>query len=382
MIVGKVPCKMSRRRWVASLSGLFIPAYHPIAPTPARAAQEERLAPGAVETVSVNQSARATSFEAVEGTITPVDQFFSRSHHDEPTLSMSDWSLRIEGSVRSNLTLTFADLLELPHQKLEAVLECAGNRGHLVSNGLWEGVSLPYLLSEAGLGSDAQQVLLEGVDTGSLIEGRPARPFTRLVSLEQCLRPDGLVAFKLNGQFLPPRNGFPARALFPGTYAMDAVKWLRRIVVLRADEKPESFYASGMNLLYRRWVRDGPDQRITAPVSKILTRSAIAFPSPGARLATGRYSVWGFAWTGQGTIAAVDVSTDDGVNWESAKLESPPKPFTWVRWSVDWQASNGEYELLARARDDAGNLQPLQKDPNRVDGYECNWSEPVRCSVR
>ena len=40
------------------------------------------------------------------------------------------------------------------------------------------------------------------------------------------------MAFKLNDRFLPRKNGFPARALFPGWYAMDSVKWLQRVVVL------------------------------------------------------------------------------------------------------------------------------------------------------
>src|ERR1051325_8233440 len=48
-------------------------------------------------------------------------------------------------------------------------------------------------------------------------------------------------AFRLNGQFLPPRNGFPARALVGGWYAMDSVKWLQRIVLLGPDDRPGSF---------------------------------------------------------------------------------------------------------------------------------------------
>ena len=73
--------------------------------------------------------------------------------------------------------------------------------------------------------------------------------------LEKCLDSTSLVAFKLNGLFLPKRNGFPARALFPGWYAMDSVKWLRRIVVFGANDRPISFHRSGMDRLYNRVVK-------------------------------------------------------------------------------------------------------------------------------
>ncbi len=46
--------------------------------------------------------------------------------------------------------------------------------------------------------------------------------------MAKCTRPESLVAFKLNDRFLARKNGFPARALFPGWYAMDSVKWLQR----------------------------------------------------------------------------------------------------------------------------------------------------------
>ena len=67
-----------------------------------------------------------------------------------------------------------------------------------------------------------------------------------------------MIAFKLNDRFLPRQNGFPARALFPGWYAMDSVKWLQRIVVLGPEDQADDFQSSGMNKVYNRIVEASP----------------------------------------------------------------------------------------------------------------------------
>ena len=91
--------------------------------------------------------------QAIEGAITPADLFFVRDHFAEPELPLNAWRLKIEGRVAHPIELSLADLLESPTKKLEAVLECAGNTagGSAVSNAIWEGVPLAYLLRQAGV---------------------------------------------------------------------------------------------------------------------------------------------------------------------------------------------------------------------------------------
>ena len=125
----------------------------------------------------------------------------------------------------------------------QATLECAGNGspGFAVSTALWTGVPLSFLLRAAGLRPDATTVMLQGFDEGRLFENAQREAYTRLLPLSDCLAPEAMVAYKMNHQFLPRRNGFPARALLPGWYAMNSVKWLRRIQVLRRGERPAAF---------------------------------------------------------------------------------------------------------------------------------------------
>ncbi|HYM10000.1 MAG TPA: molybdopterin-dependent oxidoreductase [Bryobacterales bacterium] len=351
--------RISRRAWLLSLSGLSL----------LRGDEPKNI---------------SFPLQAIEGTLTPPDLFFVRDHFTEPDVSLSAWKLKIEGRVARPLEMTFADILESPTKKLEAVLECAGNvaSGFAVSNGVWEGVPMVHLLEQAKPAPEASSVLLEGSDTGRLLRDAPDLPYSQLVPLQKCLQPESLVTFRVNDRFLPRRNGFPARALLPGWYGMDSVKWLRRIVVLRPGDKPGSFHESGLDELYNRLMKTPGGRRGAARVSQILVKSSIAYPLDGARLPAATHMVWGFAWTGGGTIRSVEFSADGGSSWSPAKLESAPKPLAWVRWSCRWAATPGEHALLSRATDQAGHQQPLVRDPSREDGYELNWCAPLRCSVK
>ena len=319
----------------------------------------------------------------IQGSLTPSDLLFVRDHFSEPQLSLETWQLRIEGRVARPYQLSFSDLLELPAKKVEAVLECSGNaaNGSAASNGVWEGVPISYLLEPAGMDREAAFLAFEGADAGRLLQDSAPLAYAQLVPLEKCLDASSLVAFKMNDLFLPRRNGFPARALFPGWYAMDSVKWLRRIEVLNAADRQTAFFQSGMDHVYNRVVRTDAGQQITR-LSSIQIKSVVAWPSDKMNLPAGRHRVWGFAWTGTGGIREVVLSIDGGKTWTPAQFQSPSEQYSWVRWSYTWIASPGDYVLMSRASDSHGNQQPLQRDKTRKDVYEINWCVPLQCSVR
>jgi DMSO/TMAO reductase YedYZ molybdopterin-dependent catalytic subunit len=322
--------------------------------------------------------------QSLTSAITPPDLFFVRDHFREPELSLRAWTLKVEGRVAHPLELSMADLLESPTRKLEAVLECAGNAagGSAVSNAVWEGAPLADVLRQAGAAPDAVSVLLEGADSGRLMQDSPALPYCQLMPASKCMQPESLLAFKLNGAFLPRRNGFPVRALFPGWYAMDSVKWLRRILVLGPGDQASDFEASGMNQVYNRIVKPPAGDPKISRLTGIAIKSAIAWPAAGAKLPVGRHLIRGYAWTGAGLVRSVDFSSDGGATWTPAQLDSRPKNFSWVAWSYHWSAAPGDHVLMSRATGADGRRQPLARDPARKDGYELNFCAPVPCSVR
>lgn len=320
--------------------------------------------------------------ETVKGVSTTSDLLFVRDHFKEPTVPLESWTLRIEGAVQKPYQLGFADLVELPSRKLEAVLECAGNiaNGSAVSCGIWEGVPLATLLEAAQPDADAAFVLLEGADSGQLFEDSPALPYAQLVPIPKCRDGASLVAYKYNDLTLPKRNGFPARALLPGWYGMNSVKWLKSIRLLRESANETVFHQSGMSRLYNRVIQDHGADHVTR-LSAIDLKSVLAWPSNQLKLPAGRHLVWGFAWSGTSAIKEVSVSSDGGQVWSAAKLDSGNGGYGWMRWTYTWHATPGEHVLMSRAMDSAGKQQPLQRDPARKDAYELNWCLPIHCSV-
>jgi hypothetical protein len=93
-------------------------------------------------------------------------------------------------------------------------------------------------------------------------------------------------------------------------------------------------------------------------------------------------TLFGRAWSGGAPASGVDVSVDGGESWEAASL-GPAElgPWAWRGWSFEWDAELGEYVLSCRARDEAGNEQPLDP-PWNVGGYANNAVQRVPVTVR
>jgi hypothetical protein len=70
----------------------------------------------------------------------------------------------------------------------------------------------------------------------------------------------------------------------------------------------------------------------------------------------------GRAWSGYGLIKSVQVGVDG--RWLPAQLDEQDGRHAWRGWSCFWQAEEGDHELMCRAEDDAGNIQPLEPEWN------------------
>ncbi len=318
-------------------------------------------------------------FSSLRTFLTPNEAFYIRNHFAVPRLSPPDWKLQVVGRVRSPFEISYRDILRQPSRTLTVTLECAGNGvgSAGVSTATWTGISLASLLKLAGLTAGVRHVRLEGADRG--IEGSSILPltFTRSIPLEKALHPDTLLAFQMNGAPLPAAHGYPLRAIVPGWYGMDSVKWLVRIEALDHDDA--SFFMTQRYVALRLQMI-GSEQ---SPVTRMRVKSLITQPGDGDFLVPRLYAIRGAAWAGENRVAHVEVSTDGGKNWAYATLEGDIRPYTWVLWKFDWEIrAPGAYSIMARAMDDLGNTQPSSRDPLRIDSYELNSYHSVRCEVR
>ena len=90
--------------------------------------------------------------------------------------------------------------------------------------------------------------------------------------------------------------------------------------------------------------------------------------------------VEGRAWSGLAPIASVEVSDDGGSTWAAAELEPAGEPWAWRGFVYRWDAQPGEHVLCSRARDEAGNEQPVEP-PWNLGGYANNAVQTVRVTV-
>src|SRR5439155_11907403 len=290
-------------------------------------------------------------FEKLESFLTPTESFYVRTHFPIPSIDRDAWWLHVEGDVKNPFAINYEQLLELESVTIPVTLECAGNnRSFLepkvkgvqwglgaVGTAEWTGVPLSILLDRAGVKSNGRQVIFEGAD-GGMLEDPKSPPgelkFARSITLEKA-RADVLLAYKMNGEDLPPEHGFPVRAIVPGWYAMASVKWLRRITV---SDRPFTGYYQTIDYAYwqrsdcAHWQRGDALAELT-PLTEIQVKAQIAYPAEGAIVpANTSLCVHGAAWACDAEITKVELSADGGATWNDAKLVGESTANAWRLW--------------------------------------------------
>ena len=317
-----------------------------------------------------------TPLAAQTGTITPNDRHYVRNHFAIPA---HPGFLEIDGAVERPMVLDVAELARRPQRSMVVTLECAGNGRRFldpaapgepwglgaVGTAEWAGVPLAELLDEARVTPETVEIGVLGADRGTPAAVGHEIPFERSMPLD--VAATALVALTMNGEPLPPDHGAPIRLLVPGRYGMASVKWLTRLTARR--EPFRGFFQAD------RYVIDGE------PLGPIAPRAVIVEPVDGQRVAPGQGLIRGYAWSGAAPIASVDVSTDGGATWRAADLGPIVSEKAWRSWQISWQPDGrGPTVIVARARDAAGNVQPLGQNRNAL-GYQNNAAQAVTVEV-
>lgn len=294
------------------------------------------------------------------GIVTPNGLFFERHHAGVPDINPDQHTLVIHGMVKQPLKFSMSDLMRYPAVSKFYFLECSGNgltdwtkaasttvqQSHgLLSCAQWTGIPLSTLLDEAGVNPGAKWVLLEGADGAT---------HARSVPMSKILA-DTMLVWGQNGERLRPEQGYPLRAFIPGWEGNVSVKWLRRIKV---GDQP--WHLRSETARYTDPMPDGKWRQFSFVME---CKSVITRPSGGMKLTgPGRYEIEGFAWSGNGSIKAVDVTLDGGKNWRQARLEQPVLDKCLTRFRYTWNWDGGEAKIASRAVDSTGYVQPTVAD--------------------
>ena len=328
--------------------------------------------------------------------ITPTPRHFIRNNGIPPSAADPDtWTLTIDGLVDRPMTLSIADL----ESRFEVVtmalaIECGGNgraffdppaRGNPWTYGAvacseWTGVRLKDVLAAAGVQPNVVYTAHVGADAH--LSGQPDKlPISRGVPIAKAMTDNVLIAFGQNGGPIHPMNGAPLRLVVPGWPGSCSQKWLRRIYLRDVvHDGPKMTGTSYRVPHYRIEPGEKVDKEDFVIIERMPVKSLITHPANGAEMGRA-VEVRGHAWSGDRTVAAVDVSHDFGATWMPAALDAPANDGAWqnFRANVVLPAA-GYYEIWARATDSAGMMQPHAIDWNPK-GYLNNTMHRVALRV-
>ena len=306
---------------------------------------------------TTGSGASRTPLESLDGMVTPSGLHFERHHSGVPDIDPDQHRLLIHGLVKRPLIFTVDALLRYPMISRIHFLECSGNSGTLyqpappnltagethglVSCSEWTGVPLRLLLEEAGVDRSAPWMLAEGGDSAAM---------SRSIPMAKAMD-DAMLALFQNGERLRPENGYPVRLFLPGWEGNMSVKWLRRLKIVSAP-----IMTKDETSRYTDLQADGKSLMFTYPMD---VKSVITRPSHGMTLSgAGLHQISGIAWSGNGTIRKVEVSSDGGRTWTDAPLVAPVLPRALTRFRLAWTWDGAATVLKSRATDDTGAVQP------------------------
>ena len=300
------------------------------------------------------------------GYVVPNELFFVRNNNSTPRIDPANWSLNVSGSgISKPISLSYDELTSMPSISVIKAIECAGNGRSFYQQAYgkeadgtqwklggigvaeWTGVPLKEVLDRAGLKDSAVDVMAVSVD-----EKKVQRP----IPVEKALEEDTLLVYAMNGSVLPADHGFPTRLLVPGWAGISSIKWVGEIQV-----STEPIYTIWNTEKYILIGDEYQPKEGSPALGEIVTGQRVksAFELAwNAKLAAKPHLLRGRSWSGEGKIAQVEVSLDDGQTWRTARLRPPNLEQAWVRWDLDWTPTPGDYKLRARATDDRGNVQP------------------------
>ncbi len=343
-----------------------------------------------------------TPAHLLDDNVTPAKYLFVRNNGTPPVTTNIDpetWTVEIggESAVRTTSFTTAELKKQFKHYTYQLQLECGGNgrsefvppaSGNQWSIGAvgcpsWTGVRLKDVLEHVGVRDDAVYVAYYGADKHASGDSNKV-PISRGVPMAKALEDETLIAWAMNGEDIPPMNGYPLRLVCGGWPGSVCGKWLNKIVVRnKVHDGPKMTGTS-----YRvpcKSVAPGsavPEDEMCI-IESMPVKSLITFPKSGIEHPLdNKLALRGHAWAGDLEVKRVHVSIDFGATWSKAKLRAPANRLAWQHWTATVEFPEaGYYEVWVRATDIAGQAQPMVLPGWNPKGYLNNACHRIAVQV-
>jgi DMSO/TMAO reductase YedYZ molybdopterin-dependent catalytic subunit len=325
--------------------------------------------------------------------VTSARNMFIRNNGQTPAPFTGDhdaWRFTLDGEVNTPLSLTVGELrARFPVVTRQLQMECGGNgraafspqtRGNqwgngAISNAEWTGVRLRDVLQAAGVKPSATFTAHYGADP-HLSGATDRQAINRGMRLDKAMDEDTLLAFRMNGEAIPPINGAPLRMVTPGWPGSLSQKWLTRIQIRDVVHDGAGMGGTSYRLPVQPIVPGSThDGSGFAEMESMPVRSILSSHAHGTRLPAGTRTLdlRGAAWAGDLSVRAVHASTDFGASWQEMQVAAPANRHAWQRWTGRVALpADGYYEVWYRATDSQGRMQPHAAPNWNPQGYGAN----------
>lgn len=204
---------------VVAMGGFFSPL--PVLVRNVWAAIEKRTLPKGTDPGSL-RDLNPADLDTVNLETMPLVDFRTMGDTDV-NIDLKRWQLQIGGLVHNPATFTYSQILSLPAVEREVLLICPG----VFSNhGRWKGISGKSLLETTAVKADAMKVA---------VHGRSHSGDYEVVFPMEAFESDRVfLAYRVNGEALPVKHGFPLRVVAEGHLGSDWAKYVYRIEFVSA----------------------------------------------------------------------------------------------------------------------------------------------------
>ena len=143
---------------------------------------------------------------------------------DVPKVDLATWTLELSGAIEEPVSLTYAQLRELPATEVTTDIHCVTRWSRFDAE--FKGVHWSELAK-----------LCKPKPSARFVVAHAEQGFTANVPLAAIEDAQALVVYQADGEPLTPDHGGPVRLFVPSTYFWKSAKWLRGIE-LSASDKP------------------------------------------------------------------------------------------------------------------------------------------------
>ncbi|MFC1494097.1 molybdopterin-dependent oxidoreductase [Thermodesulfobacteriota bacterium] len=152
--------------------------------------------------------------------VTPLKSFEVMGKTDIE-VNLDQWRLKIEDKYGAIFEYSYNEILKLPPVERKIILVCPG---FFENHGFWKGFSPGKIIKRLGLDKGVEKVFISGLN------GKKEKKAK--FSIDSVLNDHVFLAYEVNRETLPVRNGFPLRAVAENKMGSYWIKYVNKITLV------------------------------------------------------------------------------------------------------------------------------------------------------